>query len=122
MICVSLFSRRAVAALRARRLELAASWRAGAITEWPISEAFMPTEMARGGFNVRPLSSFGRVPRVSWWPPYHEAQLRLLRRDAFVHPVLSGHRYLRSVFRNGVPAGLRAWWQMAFSRKPPRAI
>jgi hypothetical protein len=122
MICVALFSRRAVSALRARRLELAAAWRAGEIKSWPISEAFMPTEMVRGGYNVRPLSSFGRIPRLSWWPPYHEAQLRLLPRDAFVHPVLSGHRYFRSFFRNGVAAALRAWWQMAFSREPPRPV
>jgi hypothetical protein len=119
MICVALFSRRAVEHLMARRLALSADWRAGRIREWPISEAFLPTEMAHGGFAMGELSTYTSRPRVSWWPPYHEAQLRLLRTHAFVHPVLGGHRYLRSLLRNGPRAALRAWWQMAVSDLPP---
>ncbi|CAH2601158.1 conserved protein of unknown function [Rhodovastum atsumiense] len=122
LVCVCLFSRAAALHLRTRRLDLSARHRAGEIRQWPISEGFMSTEMIHAGFTVRSLSDYGRIPHVAWWPPYHEAMLGRLSEDAFVHPVLSGSRYVRSLFRNGLRPGLTAQWQALFSRLPPRPI
>lgn len=118
-ICACVFSRKAALHLRDRRLELSARYRDGDIRAWPISEGFMSTEMIKAGFAVRSLSSYGRVPRLGIWPPYTEGQLSRLNGDSFVHPVLSGKRYVGSLFRNGLGAGLRARWQIAFSDRPP---
>ena len=118
-ICACVFSRRAALHLRSRRLELARRYHDGDIRAWPISEGFMSTELIHAGFTVRSLSSYGPVPHLGIWPPYTERQATGMADDAFVHPVLSGQRYLGSLFRNGLMAGLRARWETAFSNQPP---
>jgi hypothetical protein len=118
LVYVTLLSRRAVAHLMARRLALAARRPA----RWPLAEAFLPTEMALGGFAMRTLSEYGRVPHLSWWPPYHPVQLGAFRADAFVHPVLTGPAYFRAMLRNGLRPALSAWGQMAFSNRPPTPV
>jgi len=122
MLYVALFSRRAVSVLRSRRLAQAERFLGGTLGDWPTAEGFVPTEARLAGLNTAPLSDYGAVPRVSWWPPYHERQLPGLAADAFVHPVATGTPYLRAMLRGGVPAALKAWWLMATSKRVPKPV
>jgi hypothetical protein len=108
MLCLAVFSRRAVLALRAARLAQAAAWHRGALRQWPIAEGFVGSELRRQGMRLRDLGLFGRLARYDVWPPVHPWELAGLADQAVVHPVLTGRRYLRALLRNGVGAAWRA--------------
>ncbi len=105
LICVAVFSARAARHLAARRIEQGATYDLPDARQWPIGEAYVGTELAQQGFRMRDLSCFGRLDRYDWWPPVHEAELRGLGGEAFVHPVLTGRRYVMSLFKSGVVSG-----------------
>lgn len=98
--CFAVFSRRAMDRLFARRREMSTAFQAGRLAFWPNNEAFIPTEMSQAGFRIASLSAFGATDRYDWWPPQHEAELETVVAPAFVHPVLEGDRYLRSILRH----------------------
>ena len=77
---------------------------------WPISEAFVATEVARAGYASAPLSAFGDDGAYDWFPPILEEDIGTLDRAVFVHPVLDPPRYLSSVLRYG------ASWRDYFNR------
>lgn len=104
-ICAAIFSARAIRHLAACRKRHAAS----GITEpkdWPIGETFVGTELAQAGFRIRDLSSFGKLTRYDWWPPIHERELPYCDGEVFVHPVLAGRRYVKSVFKSNWRSGV----------------
>jgi hypothetical protein len=94
--CISLYSKRSVDFLLARRRVLARLHSAGTISSWPNNEVFIPTEMHNNGFHVRELRYFGNTERYDWWPPSHEDDLPALQDQAFLHPVLDERRYVVS--------------------------
>ena len=96
--CVSIFSRRAMHLLLSRRLEMAQDKR---LKHWPISEAFVATEIARAGYSFAPLSDFGDTTGYDTAPPMREQDLGKLKTETFVHPVLDDARYVASVLRQG---------------------
>lgn len=106
LICAAVFSARAVRHLAQRRLEQGRAYDLPHAKEWPIGEAFVGTELALHGFSMRDLASFGQLTRYDWWPPTHESELQRLSGEVFVHPVLTGRRYVMSVFKSGVLSGL----------------
>jgi hypothetical protein len=95
--CFSVFSRRAVAFLMRRRLQLSKQFNEGAIENWPFAECFVPMELLNGGFKWHPLSHHGDDENFDWWPPYREADWARTVGSAFAHPVLDDRRYLRSL-------------------------
>jgi hypothetical protein len=97
--CVALYSAAASAYLLERRRSHSMQFRTGKITNWPISEAFIGTELAQGGFNVVDIQGFGAVPNLTWWPPLHEKELPTVDGESFVHPVLTGPRFIQSMLR-----------------------
>jgi hypothetical protein len=99
LICLSVFSARALAALSAERLRQAELFRAGTQTAWPFCEAYIPMEARRQGLKLVPLSAYGDVDRYDWWPPFVEEDLPRLERHAFVHPVLDRPRFVTSMFK-----------------------
>jgi hypothetical protein len=117
LLCVAVFSRQALEALRARRLALSEQFKAGEIKVWPMAEGFVASELARTGATIRHLADYGRLERYDVWPPYHERSLPLLADETFVHPVLTGRRYLRVLLRNGLPPALRAQCDFLLSRR-----
>jgi hypothetical protein len=84
-----------------RRQWLTRSYKAGEITNWPHSEAFIATEMKNNGFVVRSLADFGKVEKYNWWPPTHERDLPSLQNQDFLHPVLDEPKYTASCLRFG---------------------
>ncbi|WP_198374089.1 hypothetical protein [Neoroseomonas rubea] len=106
LICAAVFSARAVRHLAERRLEQGRAYDLPDAKEWPIGEAFVGTELALHGFNMRDLASFGQLTHYDWWPPTHESELQRLSGEVFVHPVLTGRRYVMSVFKSGFLSGL----------------
>lgn len=98
---ISLHSNRSVDFLYQRRKILTCQYQAGNITNWPYSEAFIPTEMRNNGFVVRSLGDFGKVENYDWWPPNHEKDLALLQGQDFLHPVLDESKYVPSCLRHG---------------------
>ena len=68
--------------------------------QWPSSEVFIPTEVARAGMTWLSLADFGDVSRCDWFPPTMEEDLRPSDGDAFLHPVLDRRRYVSSMLYN----------------------
>lgn len=96
---ISFYSRRAVAYLRERRLEMSRLCRDGKIAQPPRSEAFIGTELALGGHRLGHLPDFGDTSRFTWWPPSAEVELPELTHRTFIHPVLDGKRCAESLIR-----------------------
>ncbi len=96
--CISFYSARALEMLFERRMEMARDPR---VRSWPISEAFVATEIERAGYAAAPLSMLGDDGAYDWFPPVLEQDLDALDAGVFVHPVLDEPRYLKSVLTNG---------------------
>ena len=97
---ISFYSRRAVELLRERRLEMSRDFRDGKITQFPLSEAFIGTELAFKGYRLGHLPDFGDTSRFTWWPPSAEVELAELAHCTFIHPVLDGERCAESLIRD----------------------
>lgn len=104
-ICAAVVSGRAIDHLAATRKRHAASGVADA-RHWPIGESFVGTELAAAGFRLAELSDFGKLTRYDWWPPVHERELPHCTDEVFVHPVLTGRRYLKSLFKSNFRSGM----------------
>jgi hypothetical protein len=99
LICVALFSARALRHLWARRLVLSAAYERGDIKAWPMCEGFIATELAKTDMICRELSDYGDTACYDHWPPYLEADLGRLGAHRFVHPVLDDERYIASLLK-----------------------
>ncbi len=106
LICASYFSAAAVRHLAACRIRQGAGHDPREAQRWPIGETFVGTEIAAAGLRQRDLASFGPLHHYDWWPPVHERVLSDSPGEVFIHPVLEGRRYMRSVFKNGARPGL----------------
>jgi hypothetical protein len=104
-ICATIMSARAIDHLAATRKRHAASGVTD-VRHWPIGETFVGTELSVAGFRMAELSDFGKLTRYDWWPPIHERELPWCSGEVFVHPVLSGRRYLKSLFKSNIRSGL----------------
>ncbi len=82
---------------------LATRFATGELPTWPQSEGFVASALRDGGFRLDVLDSLGSTACLDWWPPYHESELPTLAREAFIHPVLSGPRYVESMLRYPPP-------------------
>jgi hypothetical protein len=100
---ISFYSRSAVEHLRERRLEMSQRFRNGEISQFPMSEAFIGTELALGGYRLAHLPDFGDTSRFTWWPPTAEVELPELEHCTFIHPVLDGERCAESLIRDRLP-------------------
>lgn len=98
-LSLAVLSKAALAFLLQRRLLLARDFERGEVS-WPFCEAFVPSELARGGFRAAPLSAHGCVERYAWWPPILEGTLPAVRRPGFIHPLLDRPRYIRSTLEH----------------------
>lgn len=94
LICISMYSNRAIRHLFERRLELSRQHEAGLLKRWPYCEAFLPTEIAAAGLTMAELSQFGRTDRYDWKPAIVETELPSLADQGFAHPVLDPRRYV----------------------------
>jgi hypothetical protein len=92
-----LFSSPALKLLHRRRLAMGAD---PFMRQWPSSEVFIPTEVARAGMTWLSLADFGDVSHCDWFPPTMEEDLRPSDGDAFLHPVLDRRRYVSSMLHN----------------------
>ena len=98
--CISFFSARALEHLARRRRAMSAP-DAPHIPFWPLSEAFVASEIAAAGMSFVPLARYGDVSRYRWFPPVLETDLVLPHaRHAFIHPVLDRKRYIASLLRH----------------------
>ncbi len=95
--CIMIVSSRALQHLFARRIAMGVD---PSVRHWPISEAFVPTEIVRAGFGVGSLGEFGDDSTFDWFPPTLEANLDDLAATVFVHPVLDPPRARLSLVRN----------------------
>lgn len=98
LICLSLFSNRALRRLLARRLDMAADFARGELASWPFCEGFIATEMAQPGFVSIELSRYGDTSQYDSWPPFVESDLHATG-GAFIHPVLDRPRYVASLLK-----------------------
>lgn len=105
LICLSLFSRRALQLLWRRRLELSRAFTDGQISAWPMCEAFIATELEQAGMICRELSDYGDTSRYDHWPPYLEADIGQAKEKVFVHPVLDEERYVSSLLKYKIGLG-----------------
>lgn len=96
---IAFYTRRVIGPLRQGRLDLSSRLLSGEITRFPVSEAYIPTELGVRGFRIGELSEFGDTTLYDWWPPTDEADLDGAPNRAFIHPVLEGQRYRDSLLR-----------------------
>jgi hypothetical protein len=106
-ICATIMSARAIDHLAATRKRHAATG-VSDVRQWPIGETFVGTELFAAGFKTRDLADFGKLTRYDWWPPIHERELKYCSGEVFVHPVLSGRRYVKSLFKSTFRSGVIA--------------
>ncbi len=99
LICLSLFSRRALQALAARRLAMAEQLRHSLIKTWPFCEGFIATEMGRNGFVSVELSHYIDTDTYDSWPPFVESDLSSMADSLVIHPVLDQKRYVSSLLK-----------------------
>jgi hypothetical protein len=104
-ICACILSARAIDHLAATRKRHGATGISDA-RQWPIGETFVGTELATSGFRLGELSAFGKLTRYDWWPPIHERELPRCADEVFVHPVLIGRRYVKSLFKSNFRSGM----------------
>ena len=104
-ICATILSARAIDHLGETRKRHGAEGVTDA-REWPIGETFVGTELSVAGFRLGELADFGKLTRYDWWPPVHERELPDCDGEVFVHPVLAGRRYLRSLFKSSYRSGV----------------
>ena len=97
LVCLCLFSSRALTFLYEKRLALSDAYRSGTLRSWPIWEGFVPTELALAGMRCLELSAFADMDAYDHWPPYLEADIETLRHHCFVHPVLDPTRFVASM-------------------------
>lgn len=99
LICLSLFSHRALQSLAARRLAMAEQLRQSAIGTWPFCEGFIATEMGRNGFVSVELSHYVNTDAYDSWPPFVESDLPIMADSPVIHPVLDQERYISSLLK-----------------------
>ncbi len=99
LICLSLFSRRALQLLAARRLAMAEQLRQSAIETWPFCEGFIATEIGRNGFVSVELSHYVNTDAYDSWPPFVESDLPIMADSPVIHPVLDQERYISSLLK-----------------------
>ena len=104
--CISLFSSRAMALLRERRMAMTEEDRNGKVPFWPGNEVFGATEIAKAGYKFVSLSEFGQTDGYEWFPPVLEDDVEEAGQTAFLHPVLDKASYIQSLlrFENSLPA------------------
>jgi hypothetical protein len=105
LICLSVFSRRALQLLFRRRLELAARLAREPEMAWPFCEAFISTEIERGGLVSLDLAKCCDTETYDHWPPYLEAELPKLAARPLLHPVLDERRYTESLLKYKIGLG-----------------
>ncbi len=99
LICLSLFSRRALEVLRDRRLELARRLEREPRMQWPFCEAFISTEIERQGLKTLDLANVCDTGTYDHWPPYLETELPKLATRPLIHPVLDESKYTESLLK-----------------------
>ncbi|MBC7800449.1 MAG: hypothetical protein H7Z10_07495 [Gemmatimonadaceae bacterium] len=99
LLPIAVFSRRAVTYLFERRLIVSEMLRQKQISRWPHCEAFIPTELALGGYKIEELAEFGSTASFDYHPAYLENDVDLLVSETFVHPVLDEARYAASTIK-----------------------
>lgn len=98
LMCVSVFSKRALQMLSTRRRAMA---RDSTIPFWPSAEAFLPTEIARAGFHSASLEEFADLTQFDWRPPHLEEDVIERTGPALIHPVYDRRRYVRWAIEAG---------------------
>jgi hypothetical protein len=98
--CFSVFSRRALEMLLARRQAMSDDFSAEKLSFWPMSEAFLPNEIRNAGMRIATLDCYGNTDAYDWFPPFEEGELPGLASRTFIHPVLPGKRYVRSLIHH----------------------
>lgn len=99
LICLSVYSSRALHALCKRRLEMSVQVRESATVNWPFCEGFIATEMSRGDFVSVELSRYLNTSAYDTWPPFVESDLVQMRHHPVIHPVLDPDRYVASLLK-----------------------
>ncbi|WP_297493942.1 hypothetical protein [Acidocella sp.] len=120
LICFSVFSGRAIRHLAACRL--AQGREPVTDSQWPVGECFVATELSLRQFRIETLAASGPLTRYDWWPPIHESELPDRAQEVVLHPVLSGRRYMKSLFKNGYRTGCVTIWRLNLAAVLVRGI
>ena len=115
LTCLSVSSHRALRHLLGRRQSMGKDFAEGRLAFWPLGEAFLPNEVQAAGMRMRTLDQYGETQHYDWWPPMEESELPAAQ-PAFVHPVLHGTRYVRSLLHHE-PSLARLLWPSSVTRR-----
>ncbi len=117
LICVSIYSNRALRYLEGRRLALSADYKAGKLSAWPFCEGFLATEITKSDLVDVDLGEFFDMTAYDHWPPYLEEDLPSMQNAPVIHPVLDRRRYIDSMLK--YPTGIKSYFKVwgGFHRK-----
>ena len=113
LMCVSIYSPRALRMLAARRKEMAV----GDKTKyWPMAEMYLAIEISRNGYNFLPIDEIGSTKGYTWFPPKLEDDVIETSGPAFIHPVLDKNRYIKSIINNNTHFRSFLYWRSTMYR------
>lgn len=110
LICVSIYSNKALRHLERRRLSLSADYQMGKISSWPFCEGFLATEVTKSDLVDVDLGEFFDMTAYDHWPPYVEDDLQNMRSAPVIHPVLDRKRYIDSMLK--YPTGIKSYFMV----------
>lgn len=99
LICIALFSARALDMLQARRRAMAHD---PAVRYWPSAEGFIGTEIRRAGLRHASIADFVDTSRYGAFPPMLEEDAADPAGPALFHPVLDKQRLIGSLLKSTV--------------------
>ncbi|MFT8808746.1 discoidin domain-containing protein [Gluconobacter sp.] len=94
LLCVSIFSHRALELITERRLELAAEHAAGIRTNWPFCETVVPATIRDAGLKIADLQDFADLHNFHFERKYSEHNPVVNVPGSFVHSVVSGKKII----------------------------
>ena len=105
LLCAMVISKNAAQYLLLQRRKDAADYARNKISFWPFCEAFVPTQLARGGFRIGNLSQFTTTSRLGWHKVWCEDDRASVDADGIIHPVMNRPRFLKAILHRHEPSG-----------------
>ncbi|MQR99408.1 discoidin domain-containing protein [Gluconobacter aidae] len=94
LLCVSVFSHKALELITERRLEMAGEHAVGTRTNWPFCETVVPATIRDAGLKIADLQDFANLHNFHFERKYSEHNPIVNIPGSFVHSVVSGKKII----------------------------
>ena len=94
LLCVSIFSHKALELITNQRLKMAADYADGTRTIWPFCETVVPATIRDAGLKIADLKDFANLSHFHFGEKYSEHNPVVNEPGGFVHSVISGKKII----------------------------